>query len=46
MQVLCHFMPPKYYIVIIKSIMLQGNGITYVWKETLILAGFTAFSSH
>jgi ABC-2 type transport system permease protein len=42
MQVLCHAMPPKYYITIIKSIMLQGNGIQYVWRETLILAGFTA----
>jgi len=41
MQVLCHLMPPKYYITIIKSIMLQGNGFVYVWKETLILAGFT-----
>jgi ABC-2 type transport system permease protein len=41
MQVLCHIMPPKYYITIIKSIMLQGNGIEYVWRETLIMAGFT-----
>ena len=42
LQVLCYAMPPKYYITIIKSIMLQGNGIEYVWRETLILAGFTA----
>ena len=42
MQVLCHIMPPKYYITIIKSIMLQGNGIGYVWRETLIMTGFTA----
>jgi ABC-2 type transport system permease protein len=42
LQVFCHIMPPKYYITIIKSIMLQGNGIEYVWRETLILAGFTA----
>lgn len=41
MQILCHLMPPKYYITIIKSIMLQGNGIGYVWQETLILGGFT-----
>ncbi len=43
MQVLCHAMPPKYYIIIIKSIMLQGNGIEYIWEETLILLGFTTF---
>ena len=42
MQVLCHVMPPKYYITIIKSIMLQGNGLSYVWQETLILTGFTS----
>lgn len=42
LQVFCHLMPPKYYITIIKSIMLQGNGIAYVWRETLILLGFTA----
>jgi ABC-2 type transport system permease protein len=43
LQVFCYMMPPKYYITIIKSIMLQGNGIEYVWRETLILMGFTAF---
>ncbi|MEI6683999.1 MAG: ABC transporter permease [Bacteroidota bacterium] len=42
LQVFCHIMPPKYYITIIKSIMLQGNGIRYVWRETLILIGFTS----
>jgi ABC-2 type transport system permease protein len=36
-------MPPKYFIIIIKSIMLKGNGFSYIWKETLILAGFTIF---
>jgi ABC-2 type transport system permease protein len=43
LQVLCHAMPPKYFISIIKDIMLKGNGIIYVWKETLILASFTVF---
>jgi ABC-2 type transport system permease protein len=41
MQVLCSVMPPKYFITIIKGIMLQGNGLAYMWKETLILVGFT-----
>jgi len=27
LQILCYCMPPKYYITIIKSIMLQGNGL-------------------
>ena len=30
-------MPPRYFIIIIKSIMIKGTGFLYVWKETLIL---------
>lgn len=30
-------LPPRYFIVIIKSIMIKGTGLFYVWKETLIL---------
>jgi ABC-2 type transport system permease protein len=41
LQWLCHMMPPKYFITIIKSIMLKGNGFGYIWQETLILIGFT-----
>lgn len=43
LQWLCHVMPPKYFITIIKSIMLKGNSFFYIWKETLILIGFTLF---
>jgi ABC-2 type transport system permease protein len=43
LQVFCHIMPPKYFITIIKSIMLKGNGVQYIWKETLILLGFIFF---
>jgi ABC-2 type transport system permease protein len=39
LQWLSHIMPPKYFIIIIKNIMLKGTGITFVWKETLILFG-------
>jgi len=34
-------LPPRYFIVIIKNIMIKGTGFLYVWKETLILTGFT-----
>jgi ABC-2 type transport system permease protein len=40
LQVLCRIIPPGYFITIIKSIMLKGNGFFYIWKETLILFGF------
>lgn len=34
-------LPPRYFIVIIKNIMIKGTGFLYVWKETLILILFT-----
>jgi ABC-2 type transport system permease protein len=41
LQWFCQLMPAKWFIIIIKSIMLKGVGIGYVWKETLILIGMT-----
>lgn len=43
LQWLCHVNPSTYFIIIIKNIMLKGLGITYVWKETLILCGMITF---
>ncbi len=36
-------MPPRWFIVIVKNIMLKGTGLAYVWKESLILLGMTVF---
>jgi ABC-2 type transport system permease protein len=36
-------MPPRWFIVIVKNIMLKGTGMAYIWKETLILLGMTIF---
>ena len=43
LQWLSHLMPSKWFIIIIKNIMLKGVGITYFWKETLIILGMTLF---
>ncbi|MEI8004778.1 MAG: ABC transporter permease [Bacteroidota bacterium] len=43
LQWFCKIMPPKYFITIIKSIMLKGNGFSYIVYETAIMTGFTAF---
>lgn len=43
LQWLSHIVPPKYFIIIIKNIMLKGTGILFVWKETLILFGMMIF---
>jgi ABC-2 type transport system permease protein len=36
-------MPPRWFIIIIKAIMLKGLGLAYIWKETLIIFGMTLF---
>lgn len=43
LQGISYIMPPKYFIIIIKNIMLKGTGLMYVWKETLILIGMMTF---
>jgi ABC-2 type transport system permease protein len=43
LQLLSNIIPARWFIVIVRGIMLKGNDITYIWKETLILAGMTLF---
>jgi len=42
LQIISNIIPPRWFIVIIKNIMLKGTGFEFVWKETLILIGMTA----
>ncbi len=41
LQLISTIIPPRWFIIIIKDIMLKGNGIAYVWQETLILMAIT-----
>lgn len=34
-------LPPRYFIVIIKSIMIKGTGLIFIWKETLVILFMT-----
>jgi ABC-2 type transport system permease protein len=43
LQILSNIMPSKWFIIIIKSIMLKGSSLVYIWKETLIIIGMTLF---
>jgi ABC-2 type transport system permease protein len=43
LQWISHIIPPKYFIIIIKNIMIKGTGIAFIWKETLILVGMMIF---
>ena len=43
LQVISNAVPAKWFFNIIRNIMIKGIGFEYVWKETLILVGMTAF---
>lgn len=43
LQVLSDFIPARWFLIIVRSIMLKGSGLVHVWQETLILAGMTIF---
>ncbi|MCF6306671.1 MAG: ABC transporter permease [Flavobacteriaceae bacterium] len=43
LQVISNIIPAKWFIIILKGIMLKGVGISFIWKETLILIGMTLF---
>jgi ABC-2 type transport system permease protein len=43
LQVISNIIPAKWFIIILKNVMLKGVGWAYIWKETLILIGMTLF---
>jgi ABC-2 type transport system permease protein len=42
LQIISHAVPARWFIVIVKGIMLKGAGLETLWDETLILLGMTA----
>jgi ABC-2 type transport system permease protein len=43
LQVLSNFSPAKWYIIMVKNVMIKGIGLWGIWKETLIILGMTLF---
>lgn len=43
LQVISNIVPARWFIIIIKGIMLKGAGIDVLWEETLVLVGMTLF---
>lgn len=43
LQIISNIIPAKWFIIIIKAIMLKGASIHTIWKETIILIGMTVF---
>jgi ABC-2 type transport system permease protein len=41
LQYISNIIPAKYFIIMIKNVMLKGTGIEGVWQESLVLIGFT-----
>ena len=41
LQVLSNLVPAKWYIIIVKGLMIKGIGIEQIWKELLILLTMT-----
>ncbi|WPR71028.1 ABC transporter permease [Flavobacterium sp. NG2] len=43
LQIISNIIPAKWFIIIIKAVLLKGATIATIWKETLILTGMTLF---
>lgn len=41
LRLLSNIIPARWFIIIIKGILLKGVNIHFLWKETLVLAGMT-----
>lgn len=43
LQIISNAIPAKWFVIILKGVMLKGVGFEYLWKETLVLVGMTVF---
>jgi ABC-2 type transport system permease protein len=43
LQVISNVVPARWFIIIARGIMLKGIGVTYLWRETLVLTVMTLF---
>ena len=43
LQVVSHIVPAKWFLIIVRGIMIKGTTFSFIWLETLILVGMTLF---
>jgi ABC-2 type transport system permease protein len=43
LQLISNLIPAKWFLIVLKGIMLKGFGVEYLWKEILIIAGMLIF---
>ena len=41
LQIFSNIIPTRWFLIIIKTIMLKGVGLQFIWKETVIIIGMT-----
>ena len=41
LRIISNVVPAKWFFIIVKSVMIKGLGLKFIWKETLILLGMT-----
>jgi ABC-2 type transport system permease protein len=43
-QAVTYMLPARYYLTVLRGIMLKGVGVAVLWREVLFLAGFAGLS--
>jgi len=43
LQILSNLIPAKWYIIMVKDVMIKGIGLFEIWQELLIIIGMTTF---
>ncbi len=41
LQIIANIIPAKWFLIIVRNIMLKGVSFEYIYKETIILCGMT-----
>lgn len=43
LQYISKIIPAKYFIIMLKDVMLKGSTLTFIWNEVMVLSGMTLF---
>jgi ABC-2 type transport system permease protein len=43
LRAISNVVPARWFLVVVRGIMIKGAGLATLWQETLVLVGMTAF---
>jgi ABC-2 type transport system permease protein len=43
LQAISHIVPARWFLLVVRGIMIKGAGLATLWQETLVLVGMTVF---